>query len=156
MSSALASPGASARRTFRFQIAENVSLKSAGPKRVSTTRSAQRSRISSSKAAARSRSVIAERVRVAEHGELGDVAAKDEADRPVGDDAQLPREERELVQVVRPRDEPADETAETEPEHVGDSLVAAEGGHLAEHAVAVWLRLALDVLGQAPGLAERV
>ena len=72
------------------------------------------------------------------------------------DHAQLPREERQLVEVVRPRDEPAEEAGEAEAEHVGDALVAAERGHLAEHAVAVRLRLAGEVLGEAAGLAERV
>src|SRR5262249_3909927 len=45
------------------------------------------------------------------HPELGDVAAEEQADRPVRDDAKLAREERKLVQVVRPRDEPAGKAA---------------------------------------------
>src|SRR6185503_11583509 len=135
----------------RFQMVEWVSLKSAGPKRVSTTRSAQRSRMSSSNAAARSRSLIPGPAGAAEHRELGDVAAEEETDGPVADHAELPPDERQLVEVVRPRDEPADEA-----EDVGDPFVPAEGGHLAEHAVAVGLRLAAEVLRQAPGLAEGV
>ena len=69
---------------------------------------------------------------------------------------ELPGDERELEQVVRPRDEPADEAAEAQAQHVGDPLVAAERRHLAEHAVAVGLRLAFEVLRQPAGLAERV
>ena len=41
-------------------------------------------------------------------------------------------------------------------EHLGDPLVAAERRDLAEHAVAVGLRLAGQVLRQAAGLAQRV
>src|ERR671923_933399 len=106
---------------------------------------------------ARRSSDIAERLRVPEHAELGDVAAEEERGRPVGDDAQLPREERELVQVVRAGDEPAGEAAQPHAEHVGDPLVAAKRRHLAEHAVAVRAGLAAaEVPGQAPRLAERV
>src|SRR6188474_219153 len=114
--SAVASPGRSARSTFRNQIVEYVSLKSAGPKRVSTTRSTHRSRMSSSKAAARSRSLIAGPARASEHRELGDVAAEEQRNGPVGDHPQFSRDERELVEVVRPRDEPADEAPEAEAE----------------------------------------
>ena len=39
--------------------------------------------------------------------------------------------------MVRACDEPAGEAAQEEPHHVGDPLVAAQRGHLAEHAVAV-------------------
>src|SRR5436190_7999371 len=85
---------------------------------------------------------VAKALRVPEHPELGDVAAEEERRRPVGDDAQLPREERELVQVVRPRDEPAGEAAQPQAEDVRDPLVAAERRHLAEHPVAVRARLA--------------
>ena len=93
---------------------------------------------------------------MAEHRELGDVAAEEERDRPVGDDAELPGEERQLVEVVRPRDEPADEAAKAEAEDVRDPLVAPEGRHLAEHAVAVRLRARPEVLREPPGLAQRV
>ena len=88
--------------------------------------------------------------------ELGDVAAEEERDRPVGDDAQLPREQRQLVEVVRPRDEPAGEAAEPAAEHVGDALVAAERRDLAEHPVAVRLRLARrgSWRAAAPGAAR--
>src|SRR3954468_2202835 len=156
ISSAVASPGRSARSTFRNQIFAYVSLKSAGPKRVSTTRSTHRSRRSSSNAAARSSSLIAGPACMTEHRELGDVAAEEEPDRPVGDHAELSRHERELVEVVRPRDEPADEAAEAEAEDVGDPLVPAERRDLAEHPVAVGLWLAAEVLRQAAGLAERM
>src|SRR5512132_3658856 len=108
------------------------------------------------KAYERASSLRIESVWVAEHRELDDVAAEEERGRPVGDDAQLPREERQLVKVVRPRDEPAEEAGEAEADHVGDALVTAERGHLAEHSVAVGLPLADEVLGEAAGLAERV
>src|SRR5205085_5352693 len=53
-------------------------------------------------------------------------------------------------------DEPADEAAQADAEDVRDPLVAAERRDLAEHAVAIRLRLALEVLRQLPGLPERV
>src|SRR5437764_4468314 len=97
-----------------------------------------------------SASDIAERLRVPEHPELGDVAAEEERGRPIRDDAELPREERELVQVVRAGHEPAGEAAEAQAEHVGDPLVAAERRDLAEHAVAVRPGLAAaEVLREA-------
>src|SRR5919108_1254433 len=105
---------------------------------------------------ARRSSDVAKALGVAEHPELGDVAAEEERGRPVGDDAQLPRQERELVQVVRAGDEPAGEAAQVDPEHVRDPLVAAERRDLAEHPVAVRTRLAAEVLGEAARLAERV
>ncbi len=77
---------------------------------------------------------------MAEHRELDDVAAEEQRDRPVDDDAQLPREQRELVQVVRPRHEPAGEAPEVEARDLRDALEAAERRDLAEHAVAVRLR----------------
>ena len=49
-------------------------------------------------------------------------------------------QQRQLVEVVRARDEPAGEAAQAQPEHVRDPLVAAERRHLAEHPVAVRLR----------------
>src|SRR5712691_6416166 len=88
---------------------------------------------------------IADPARVPEHPELGDVAAEEERGRPVGDDAQLPGEERQLVQVVRPRHEPAEESAEAQAHDVGDALVAAERGDLAEHAVTIRHRCSLQV-----------
>src|SRR5919205_2335372 len=90
---------------------------------------------------ARLSSDVAKALGMAEHPELGDVAAEEERGRPVGDDAQLPREERELVQVVRPCHEPAREADQAQPEHVGYPLVAAERCHLPEHSVAVRLAL---------------
>ena len=48
-------------------------------------------------------------------------------------------EQRQLVEVVRPGHEPAEEAAQADAEHVGDALVAAERRHLAEHPVAVRL-----------------
>ena len=58
---------------------------------------------------------------------LGDVAAEEERDCPVRDDAQLSRQERELVQVVRPRDEPGREAAEAEAHQVGDAEARLDG-----------------------------
>src|ERR671914_2795881 len=92
---------------------------------------------------------------VAEHAQLGDVPPEEERDRPVGDDAELPREERELVQVIRPRHEPAGKAAEPHAEDVGDSPVAAERCHLAQHAVPVRLSLARQVLREPARLPER-
>src|SRR5262249_47716810 len=83
---------------------------------------------------------------VAEHRELRDVAAEEKRGRPVGDDAQLPREERQLVEVVRAGHEPAEEAGQLEAEHLRDALVAPERGDLAEHPVAVLLLLAGEVL----------
>src|SRR5690242_15314994 len=74
---------------------------------------------------------------MAEGAELCDVAPEEQRDGPVDDDPQLPGEERQLVQMVRPREEPAEEAAQAQPEHVGDPLVASERRRLAEHAVAV-------------------
>ena len=70
---------------------------------------------------------------MAEHRELDDVAAEEERDGPVDDDAQLPREQRELVQVVRPRDEPAGEAPEVQAGDLGDALEVPERRDLAEH-----------------------
>src|SRR5437588_6228391 len=95
--------------------------------------------------ARRRSSDVAKALRVAEHPELGDVAAEEERGRPVRDDAQLPRQERELVQVICAGDEPARKAAQADAEHVGDSLVAAKRRHLAEHPVAVRARLAAEV-----------
>ena len=92
----------------------------------------------------------------AEHRELGDVAPEEERHRPVDDDAELPRQQGELVQVIRPADEPAEEAAEAKSHHVGDSLVPAECGHLAQHPVAVGAHVATKVLGQPAGLAKGV
>src|SRR5436189_3491645 len=104
----------------------------------------------------RSRSVTAEPPRVPEHAQLGDVPAEEERDRPVGHDAKLPGEERQLVEVVRPRHEPADGPTQGHAEDQGDPLVAAERGDLAEHAEAVGLRVSAEVLREAPRLAQRV
>src|SRR5438034_1028920 len=99
---------------------------------------------------------IAEALRVAERAELGDVAAEEERDGPVSHDAQLPREQRKLVQVVGAGDEPADEARQADAEHIGDALVAAERRDLAEHAVTVRLRLAGEVLCEPAGLPQGV
>ena len=49
---------------------------------------------------------------VPEARQLGDVAAEEERRRPVGDDAELAAQERQRVEVVRARDEPAEEARE--------------------------------------------
>src|SRR6185295_19741164 len=89
----------------------------------------------------RSRSVIAEPPWVTEHAQLGDVPPEEQRHRPVGDDAELPRDERQLVEVVGARHEPAEEAAEREPEDERDSLVTAECGHLSERLVGVGLHV---------------
>src|SRR6188472_1621898 len=104
----------------------------------------------------RSSSAIAEPSRVSEHAQLGDVAAEEEGDRPVGDDPELPGEKWELVEVVRPRDEPADEAAERNAEDERDSLVPAERSHLPERAVPVPLGSASEVLREPACLAQCV
>src|SRR5262245_44113311 len=104
----------------------------------------------------RSRSLIAEPPRMPQHSELCDVAAEEERHGPVGHDSELPREERELVQVVRPRHEPADEPAQRQAEDEGDALVAPEGRYLAERSEPVRLRVPAQVLRETPRLAERV
>src|SRR5438067_12881155 len=106
-----------------------------GPNGVGSSRSAVRSPIRSSSANARSNSLIAETLRMTEHAQLGDVALEEKRDRPVGDDPQLSREQRWLVEVIRPRDPPAEEAAELETHHLGDALVPAERRDLAEHPV---------------------
>jgi hypothetical protein len=63
---------------------------------------------------------------MAEPAQLGDVAAEEECDRPVDDDAELPREERKLVEVVRPRHEPAEESAWVHAEDGRDPLVVPD------------------------------
>src|SRR5215471_16439639 len=103
-----------------------------------------------------SSSAIAQALGMPELPELRDVAREEQPDRPVDQDAELPRYERQLVQVVCPRDPPAEEAAEREAEDVGDALVPPERRHLAEHAVAVRLRLAGQVFRESPRLAERV
>ena len=85
----------------------------------------------------RSSSAIAEPPRVTEHAQLGDVAAEEERDRPVGDDAELSGEKRQLVEVVRPRHDPAEEAAQRDAEDERDPFVAAERRDLPERAVAV-------------------
>ncbi len=49
--------------------------------------------------------------RVAEQAQLGNVPPEEERHGPVDENAQLPREERKLVEVIRPRDEPPPEPA---------------------------------------------
>jgi uncharacterized membrane protein len=90
---------------------------------------------------------LAQPARVAEPRELGDVAPEEERGRPVGDDAELSHQERQLDEVVRAGDEPCRKAAQPQAEHVGDALVPAERRHLTEHPVRVRLRLADQVLG---------
>src|SRR2546429_3623798 len=93
---------------------------------------------------------------MAEHPELGDVAAEEEGDGPAGHDPQLPGEKGQLVEVVRAGHEPAEEAGQAQVEHGSDALVAAESRDLAERAVAVRLRLAGQVLRESAGLPERM
>src|SRR2546422_8330973 len=102
------------------------------------------------------RPALLEPCRMPEHPELGEIAAEEEGDGPIDDDAELPLRQRQLVQVIAPCDEPAEEAAEPEAEHVGDALVAAERRHLPEHPVAVRLRVTPEVLRKPAGLAEGV
>src|SRR3989304_7117112 len=97
---------------------------------------------------------------MAEDGELDYVAPEEERHRPVEDDAELPRYERELVQVVRPRDPPPGEPAQAHSGDLGDALVVPERRDLAEHAVAVRLGRSRQILGEParpphPGPARR-
>src|SRR5437588_1247195 len=86
--------------------------------------------------------------------DLHDVAAEPQRDRPVADDPQLPREQRQLVQVVAARHEPAREPAQPQPEYVGDALVPPERCHLPEHAVAIRARTPPEIARQPPSLPE--
>src|SRR5438132_7386904 len=97
-----------------------------------------------------------ESLRLTEHSELGDVPPEEERRSPIGDDAQLSRQQRQLVEVVRPRNEPAGEAAEEKTGNLRDPFVASERRDLAEHAIPVWPRLAGDVLHEPACLAKRV
>ena len=68
----------------------------------------------------------------------------------------LRRQERQRVEVVRARDEPAREARQVDPHHVRDALVAAERRDLPEHAVGVGPRVARQVLREAARLAQGV
>src|SRR3954453_10542645 len=100
--------------------------------------------------------VVLQTMRMSENRELDDVAFEEQGDRPVDDHAELPGDERELVEVVRPRHEPPGETAEPYAEDVGDALVPAEGRDLPEHPVAVRLGVPGEGLRETPRLARRV
>ena len=100
--------------------------------------------------------LVAQLPRMAEHRELDDVAAEEERHRPVDDDAELSGEQRQLVQVVRPRDEPAGKAPEVDARKLGDPLEAAERRDLAEHPVPVRLPVAGQVLRESARLAQRV
>src|SRR5688500_5534217 len=91
-----------------------------------------------------------------QHRQLCDVPPKEECNGPVDDHTELPRQEGELIQVVGPGYEPTWETAQAKADDVSDSLVATEGGDLAEHAVAVRLASSAEVLRKAAGLPESV
>ena len=91
-----------------------------------------------------------------EAAELDNVSTEEQRDCPVGDDAQLPREERQLLEVVPAGGEPAGESAEEEAQHVRHPAVAAERRHLAEHPVAVRLRRPGEISGEPARLAEGV
>src|SRR3954451_5717343 len=70
--------------------------------------------------------VCIETLRVSEAAELREVAAEEERYRPVDDHARPALRQRELVQVVCPRHEPAREAAESDAEDIGNALVASE------------------------------
>src|SRR4051794_34380035 len=131
-------------------------VESAVPNANGAACSAWRVATSASNARMRSSSFTSELARPSERAELHDVAAEEERHRPIDDDAQLPGDERQLVEVVGARDEPPGEAAQRDPEHVRDALVAAERRHLPEHAVAVRAHVACEVLREAAGLAQRV
>src|SRR4051794_5144258 len=100
--------------------------------------------------------VCVETLRVAEPPELCEVAAEQEGHGPVDDDAGPALRQWQLVQVVAPGHEPAGKPAEADPEHVGNALVAAERRDLPQHAVAVRLQVALQVLRETPRLSKSV
>src|SRR3954454_2133027 len=93
---------------------------------------------------------------MAEAPQLGDVAPEEERRRPVRHDPRLAAEERQRVEVVGACDEPTEEARDAYPHHVRNSLEAAERRDLAEHAVAIWLRLPGEVLRQLPRLPQGV
>ena len=93
---------------------------------------------------------------MAEQAELGDVSPEEERRRPVDEDANLPRQEWKLVEVVGARHEPAREASEPQTQHLCDSLVATEGRHLSEHSIAIGPGLAGQVLRKSPRLPQRV
>src|SRR2546430_8588872 len=101
----------------------------------------------------RSSSLIAEPARMPEHSELRDVASEQERDGPVDDDSELSREEGELVEVVRPGDEPAGEAAQWQAEHEGDAFVSPQRRDLAEGPVSVRLGATGQGLHEATSLA---
>src|SRR5919202_6801482 len=90
----------SARTKFMSYTGRSDGERMATPSSKRTTCSAEASSIARRNARIRATSDIAE---------LDDVAAEEQRDGPVGHDAELPREERELVQVIGARDEPAEE-----------------------------------------------
>ena len=70
--------------------------------------------------------VRAQRARVADRADLGDVAAERQADGPVRDRAHLAHRARDLAHVVGARQPPGREAAELDAADLGDRLVAAE------------------------------
>ena len=88
--------------------------------------------------------------------ERSDVAREAQRRRPVSDDAKLPAQEGQGVQVVAPGDEPTGKSRQVDPEDVRDPLEAAERRHLAEHAIAVGLGDAGEVSRQAACLSQGV
>src|SRR5262249_61904193 len=119
----VAGPGCWAGGKWRWWTGFRRGWTRRGPYGVGSSLSAVRRSSSSMSAKARENSLIAEPARVTEHPELRDVAAEEQRHRPVGDDAQLPGDQRQLVEVVRPRGPPAAEAAEVEAEHLRDALV---------------------------------
>ena len=68
---------------------------------------------------------------------LHDVAPEEQRPRPVGDDPDLAADHRQRVQVVGPRDEPAEEPAKPAAQAARRSPVASQRRDLAEHPIAV-------------------
>src|SRR6188508_1286792 len=91
-----------------------------------------------------------------EGAELRDVASEEHRHRPVRDHPELSGEERQLVEVVRARREPAGEAAETDAEDLRHALEPAERGALADHPVGVGAGLAAEILRELARLAESV
>src|SRR6266508_6980691 len=109
----------------------------------------------------RSRLLPGEPLVAAEGAELGDVAWRDERDRPVEADAEAAAPGRHGGQVVAAGDEPGGEAGDGDAEHAADALELAEIDQQAETPVVEAVPLGLaerggDIGGARLGLAEGV
>ena len=77
-----------------------------------SSRRRRTARTSSTMASGVLRTLARQWARLAETGELGDVASEAERDRPVDDDPDLATRGGQRVEVVRPGDEPAEKAAQ--------------------------------------------